>query len=258
MLKIIISIPIILVFLINTASSQSPDDKNIRLDKNYSKKDLTERVLNEKSKDVLIENQNLSLTKKKSTKSTGLAFIYSLILPGAGQLYTDRMDVGKYFVAAEVTCWLGVIGLNLYGNAVRDDSRSYASIHADLNKEGKDDDYFKNIGNYNNIYEYNDEKLRRGEYELIYDVNKYFWNWDNSNNRLTFDSQRKKSERIYNTTIVFATGLVINRITSAISALILANNHNKDVLSSFKINSEFIGTRDNPFDGIKLNFVKEF
>ena len=86
-------------------------------------------------------------------KNAGVAMLLSLVLPGAGHLYSGRMDVGKYFVAAEVVSWLGVIGLNLYGNSIRDDSRSYALVHSGLTTSGKDDDYFSNVGNYNNISE---------------------------------------------------------------------------------------------------------
>ena len=257
MTKILISNIIIFVLSINFALSQVMDDKASGINREYSKKDITEKILRNSDNNYSTNENELFLKEKKSTKSPGLAFIYSLLLPGTGHFYTDRMDVGKYFVAAEISSWLGVLGLTLYGDAVQDDSRSFASIHADISNKSDNDDYFKNVGQFNNIYEYNDEKLRRGEYELIYDVNKYFWNWDNVSNREEFDSQRRSSERIYNSRIIFATGLVINRIMSAISALILTNDHNAN-LTSFKINSEFIGTKDNPFDGIKLNFAKEF
>jgi hypothetical protein len=258
MLKILISIVIIFVLSLNSASPQDFDDKKSNFNQDFSKKELTEKILNKSISDLSFDENRLLINDKKSTKSPGLAFIYSLILPGSGHFYTDRMEVGKYFVAAELTSWLGILGLTLHGDALQDDARTYASIHSAFNKEGKDDIYFRNVGEFNNIYEYNDDKLRRGEYELIYDVNEYFWNWDNSTNREKYDSDRRHSERVYDSRIIFATGLIINRITSAISALILTNRHNSDILSSLKINSEFIGTRDNPFDGIKLNLVKEF
>lgn len=37
---------------------------------------------------------SISILKKKST---GIALVLSLLLPGAGHYYLDRMDVGKYF-----------------------------------------------------------------------------------------------------------------------------------------------------------------
>ncbi len=221
-------------------------------DISYQKLELTEKIIKQNYKDSLNE-QSLKIDKK----NPAISLFLSLLIPGAGHLYTDRMDVGKYFVASEVSCWLGIIGLNLYGNYLRDDSRTFASEHSGLNKNGKDDDYFANVGNFNNIFEYNNEKLAKGQYDKLYDVNTHFWNWDSELNRNTFDLQRKKSERTYNTRIVFATGLIVNRVVSAISALVLTNKKNNSS-SGIRINSEFIGTHKNPYDGLKLNFVKSF
>lgn len=189
-------------------------------------------------------------------KNAGVSMLLSLVIPGAGHLYSGRMDVGKYFVAAEIVSWLGVFGLNLYGNSIRDDSRSYALVHSGLTTEGKDDDYFSNVGNYNNIYDYNNAKLQRGEYDKLYDVNSFFWNWDEQSNKDIFETQRKRSERIYNSRIIFASGLILNRITSAISALILTNKYNKGLNLSFR--TEFISNANSPYDGIKLNLIKGF
>ena len=47
------------------------------------------------------------------------------------------MDVGAYFLGAEVTMWLGLFGVNYYGNVLRDDSRSFAAVHSGLDKTVK-------------------------------------------------------------------------------------------------------------------------
>jgi len=38
---------------------------------------------------------------KKSKKSPGLAFIYSLLVPGMGQTYAGNFETGKYFLVSE-------------------------------------------------------------------------------------------------------------------------------------------------------------
>lgn len=200
-------------------------------------------------------NQNIKFEENK--KSPGLAMIFSLLIPGAGHLYAGRMDVGKYFLTAEILSWLGIIGLNQYGNAIVNDSRTFASVHSGLNKSGKDDDYFSNVGSFNNIYEYNNYRLSRGEYDLLYDQSSYFWSWDNSDNKVFFDEQRKKSERVYNNTIIFGSVLVINRVASAISSLILVNSP-KNSSTSIKLNPEVTSSRANLFDGVKINLSKGF
>jgi hypothetical protein len=247
MLKKLIVVAIILIFA-QTSYSQ------VKSGAEYSKKQvLTDKVLKTEYKDSIN-----TMTVGTNKKNPAISIFLSLLVPGAGHLYAGRMDVGKYFVASEVACWLGVAGLDLYGSWLRDDSRTFASQHSGLNKDGKDDDYFGNVGNFDNIYLYNNEKLAKGQWDKIYDVNTHFWSWDSELNKNQFDLQRKKSERAYNARIIFATGLIVNRLVSAISAVILTNKTNNNSTSSIRINSEFIGTKDNPYDGLRLNFVKSF
>jgi hypothetical protein len=241
-------IVLVLLFAVQSAFTQVKTDNNA-----FLKQELTNKILKSNYKDSI--NKDEPVTNKKNP---AISLFLSLLIPGAGHLYADRMDVGKYFVIAEASCWLGVAGMNLYGNWLRDDSRTYASVHSGLNKDGKDDDYFSNVGNFNSIYDYNNEKLAKGQWEQIYDVNTHFWSWDTEVNKESFDKQRKKSERVYNTRIVFATGLIVNRVVSAISALVLTNKSNKNSSTGIRISSEFIGTKDNPYDGLRLNFVKSF
>ncbi|MCX6157676.1 MAG: hypothetical protein WCK13_06225 [Ignavibacteriota bacterium] len=218
---------------------------------NFKMTELTNMMLKDTIKETTItENTG-------NVKSPGISILLSVLLPGAGHYYAGRMDVGSYFLGAEVGMWLGLFGVNYYGNALRDDSRSYASVHSGLNNNGKDDDFYSNVGNYLTVYSYNNEKLQRGEYDKLYDINTHFWNWDSANDQSVFDQQRKKSERTYNLKTIFITGMIINRIVSGLSALILTNKVNNSA-GSIKLSSEMFSTPGNTIDGIKLNFVKSF
>ncbi|MCX7833421.1 MAG: hypothetical protein N2490_04345 [Ignavibacteria bacterium] len=207
--------------------------------------ELKEKVLNNKRSEVKFS------IEKENEKSPSVSALLSLILPGAGHLYAGRMDIGKYFLTAEAALWLGIVGINIYGNAVRDDSRSFAVVHSGINKNGKDDDFFVNIGLFNNIYEYNNYRLSRGEYDKIYDINSHYWNWDLVGNRELYDEQRKKSERIYNSDRIISAGLIINRIASAISAFLLTN---KDI----KVSSEFNNFINGSPTGFEIKITKSF
>jgi len=236
---IIIIINIILLISIQISAQSNPD----RL------KELRTSITDKK-----IETNNLEDVKiSESGKSPGISLILSLLVPGAGHLYAGRMDVGKYFLAAESALWLGFAGVNIYGDVLRDDSRTFAVVHSGLNKEGKDKDYFADVGSYDNIYEYNNYRLSRGEYEKIYNLNTHFWDWDLQQNRENFDEQRKKSERMYNATRIFTTGMIINRLASAVSAFLLTKADN-----SVKISSEFTGIKSGKIDGFKVKFIKTF
>lgn len=230
--------------------------QNIHLNKKESALKLKADIMTEsreKNYDL-----NINYTPAKTKKSPALALLLSFVLPGAGHYYIDRMDVGKYFLGADIASWIGLVSLNVYGNNVRDDSRTYSKEHAQINNIGdKNDDYFTNIGGYNNIYEYNNAKLSNFEYEDVYDVNKYYWNWDSQDNRNVYESQRKSSERIYNTRIVFGSLLIANRIVSGISAFLIANKTDSKK-TSFNIEPQLLYKDDYSLDGVRINLSKNF
>ncbi|MCU0372594.1 MAG: hypothetical protein MUE56_05065 [Ignavibacteria bacterium] len=237
---------IILLFL--TLSCLSAQD---RITDNYKLTGLSNTLLESE-----VRVFDTLKTSFKDSKSPVLSGLLSLVLPGAGHFYTDRMDVGAYFLGADAVLWLGLFGVNYYAGIIKDDSRSYASQHAGLDVNGKDDDYFSNVGSYLNIYNYNNEKLQAGEYDKMYDINTYFWNWDSPENQSEFEKQRKRSERTYNISPVIVTGLILNRLVSALSSVLLTNKHNET--GGVRIQTELTKTAGNRIDGIKLNFVKSF
>lgn len=234
------------IFLLNECNAQYQNNNFI--------KDKSDLINIETAKPFQLYKNNEYEAKNK--KNPVLSVALSLLLPGAGHLYSGRMDVGAYFLGAEAAMWLGYFGMNSYGNALREDSRSFAQVHASLNKEGKDDNYFSNVGNYINIYEYNNAMLQTGNYQKLYDIGNYFWNWDNTDNQLNFEQQRKKSERVLNNRVIFVSGMIINRIVSSISALVLTNKSNSG--NGISINPQIISSKENILDGIKLNIVKSF
>jgi len=259
MLKKLFYLLIIFSFCVTETYSQENDlSKKFNIDlksENFSTIGLKDKILTTETNNIITEiNQNTA----KSKKSPGLALLFSLVLPGAGHFYLDRMDVGKYFLGADAAGWLGLVSMNIYGDAIQDDSRSYSSTHAAINDPGnKNDDFYKNIGSFNNVYEYNNDKLTRGEYSLLYNPQQNFWNWDNTDNRNFYESQRKKSERVYNNRIIFSSILIANRIVSGISAFFIANNAGKSS-SALNISPELLYKEDLSFDGVKLNFNRNF
>lgn len=249
---------ILCIIFANAAFSQSTTEfSKVEFPKfetsKITKSDLTNQLLNQKS-----DSGKVEVNTSSNKKSGGVAMLLSLVLPGAGHLYLNRMDVGKFFVMGEAASWLGFAGLNIYGNALREDARTFAAENAGLDKSGKPDDYFANVGNFNSVYEYNNDKLLKGQYSQLYDVNTYFWNWDNNTtNKDSFEEQRKKSERVYNTRVVFGTTLIVNRIVSAISALILANKSSDS--KALNIQPELMQKNYGVgVDGVKLNISKNF
>jgi len=68
-------------------------------------------------------------------KSGFMAVIYSLLLPGMGELYAGNYERGKYFTIAEGVFWCTYAGLKVYGNWQKDNYKSFAVTNAGVNDE---------------------------------------------------------------------------------------------------------------------------
>ena len=102
--------------------------------------------------------QQLVFDDVKQKKNTGLAILYSLLLPGMGELYADAYDSGVYFTVADGVLWGTFAGMNVYANWQKDRYISYSQSNASVSSEGKDEDFYATIGKYSSIDQYNDEK----------------------------------------------------------------------------------------------------
>lgn len=159
-------------------------------------------------------------------KNTGLAIIYSLLLPGMGELYADSYESGKYFTITEGVLWGTYIGINTYGNWQKDRYISFAAANGKVNIQDKDDEYFATISEYLSIEQYNNEKALERDFNKMLNENKYFWKWT-SEDRKAYRSMWVSSEQAFNNLRFVVGGLIINRIASAVNAVRLVTAYNK-------------------------------
>ncbi len=194
-------------------------------------------------------------------KSVGLAAIYSLLLPGMGEVYANGFGSGKFFMAAEGALWLTFAAFEIHGNSLRDDARTFAASRAGFNPAGKDDDFFVNVGNFLNVHEYNDKQLRDRQDDKLYDPNAgYAWRWDSDASRAQYRSQRIDAESMYNNKKFVVAAIIINHVASAINAARSAISHNKSIdeqMGELQIKADVLGGLAHPH-GIMLTVTKEF
>jgi TM2 domain-containing membrane protein YozV len=194
-------------------------------------------------------------------KSVGLAALYSLILPGMGELYTGGFSSGKYFLMAEGVFWLGYISFDVYGDLLRSDARAFAAVHAGLDPSGKNDQFYVDAGNFPDTYSYNDKKLRDRTPQKVYDVSAgYWWRWDSDQSRATFRDQRIRSETMYNNRKFVGAFLLLNRLASAINAGRLAIAHNRALEAeavNLRFGAELLGGWWHPH-GVALTVTRTF
>jgi len=194
-------------------------------------------------------------------KSAGLAVLYSLILPGMGELYADGFSSGKYFLIADGLLWITFAAFEISGNSLQDDARAYAVSRAGVDLQGKDDQYFVDVGNFLNIDEYNQKQLRDREVERLYDpAAGYAWQWDSDASRATYREQRISSDNMFNNKKFVVAGLIANRVASAINAVrsvISYNNAIDDALGDLSFRADVMGGFGNPH-GVMLTMTRSF
>jgi len=172
-----------------------------------------------------VNNSTTPIQQTINKKSVGLAIVYSLLLPGMGELYAGNYTTGKYFTIAEGALWGTYIGMNTYGSWQKSRYHSFAASNGGVSTAGKNDDYFSNISLYLNINDYNDDMARNGEFSKMYSVGQNYWKWTEADRR-TYRAMWVSSESAYNNVRFVVGAFVLNRIVSAINAVrvTIANN----------------------------------
>jgi hypothetical protein len=201
---------------------------------------------------LLPEEEQMPFEQKSPSK----AFFYSLLLPGTGEAYVGEKTQSTVFLAIEIVAW-GLVVANIINVDTRqDDYKNFAVQHALVKRTGKDNQYWIDIGKFDTIFEYNEERIRERDVEAIYPENRFFsWSWDTGDNRLFYDSQRIETREIEQNRLYFFAAIALNHLVSAINAMRLANAHNRKAEElSFKFNFDY-----NPqFDQFSFSLQKSF
>lgn len=199
-------------------------------------------------------------TNSDEQKSVSVAAIYSLLLPGMGELYVGDYRVGKYFTVAEASLWLTWTGFQVYGNWQQTDARNFAIQHAAVNLSGKDDQYFIDIGNFISVYAFNEEVLRERNSYKVYNPNSgSYWKWDTDANRERYRLLRVSSDETFNSSRYIIAAIVVNHVVSAVNAVRMAISHNSNVDRSDALNirANVIGGLNRP-QGVMITFSRTF
>jgi hypothetical protein len=199
-----------------------------------------------------------SPTGTPGKKSVGLAVIYSLLLPGMGELYAGDYSSGKYFTGADGLLWLTLYAVDAHANSIQDDARTFAALHAGFDPAGKEDVYFSDVGNFNDIYAYNEQVLRdRDAYKLYDPASTDYWKWDAASNREVYRGQRIEADGMFNNTRFVVAGLLANRVLSAINAARIVISGNKEAGDEVGIGATILGGPAHAH-GIALSITRRF
>ena len=148
--------------------------------------------------------------------------IKSFFVPGWGQNELGYKSRSKKYIYVEVGILLSLYTSSKYSNEIKRNYIAYAAKHAGIVTNGKDREYWVDIGNFNTLNDYNSEHLRNREVgELYPQTQKWNWNWDTSKNRKYFESRRIQSDKMKLFSTFAIGGLFLNHFVSSIDALYL-------------------------------------
>ena len=154
-------------------------------------------------------------------QSARRAFWYSLLVPGWGHYYAGKPGSGARFLALELGLWGGYFSLLHLGEIRRDHYRAFAAGHAHARPQGKDGQYFDDLGFYGSRLQHN-QTTRRADglnAELYPDTPDYFWEWDREESRQRYRDLRNDSKNARRQAL-YLTGLVVaNHLFAAMHAV---------------------------------------
>ena len=132
-------------------------------------------------------NRQDTLSPALKKKSVASALVLSLAVPGLGERYAGKSRLSKYLIATETAWWGLYIWHNVYSGWMKDDYITFAAAHAGIESAGKNKKYYVNIGNFSDIYGYNDKKMLDRDDDLVYkNIPENYWRWDSDDNKERF------------------------------------------------------------------------
>ncbi len=150
--------------------------------------------------------------------------IKSAILPGWGEYELNKNSRGNFFLTTEI---IGIVLTTfsfVKSSNIITTYKSIAAEHANVNIDGKNHQFWVDIGNYDSQYDYNDEHLRWREFDNIYPSEaNWNWDWEAESKRKEFEDLRIESDRMKLVGKFFICGIVLNHIISVIDVLYLKN-----------------------------------
>lgn len=145
--------------------------------------------------------------------------IKSFILPGWGEYSLEYPEKGRTFIYSETALLMTLVGALVVSDSYTDLFKAYAADHAGINTNGKDRQFWVDIGNYSSMEAHNEEHLRFREYDALYpEDGEWDWAWSSDSKRKKFRQYRVYSDTWKLGAKFVAGGIVINHIISAIDA----------------------------------------
>jgi len=193
--------------------------------------------------------------KYREKKSPFRAFVYSAIIPGAGQYYNGSKVKAMVFFGIEALTWTGHIVYHGKGEDKTTEFENFADIHWSENRYGDflfsnwqvrdDDSVLDAYGNSLFTHHLPDTKTQQ-YYEMIGKYDQFVFGWDDvdtvatpptreniteaySANRMHYEDMRHKANQMFDRATASLIATMANHLISGVEAALAAKSHNKKV-----------------------------
>jgi len=165
--------------------------------------------------------------------SMSRAILYSLLLPGLGELYIGNDNRAKTFFIVDGVLWTAFIVFQIQGHRREDSYQQYAQTFAGVASTGHSDDYYSAIGQFGSSDVYESELKKESRLELWPDVGydameRYYlenrvedfeeWEWSSFDNRVDYRELRSSSTLAYRRSGYFLAAAALNRVIASLFA----------------------------------------
>ena len=178
------------------------------------------------------------------------ALLYSLILPGMGELSMGEKGRAAGFLVGEGLIWSNFIYWKVAGHLRKDDYIEQAMLNAGVGVNQESDDYWRLVGQFERssgsgpgTYE---EDLRREARDLYpgdpaaqdafvaakLPTGNRAWDWSSPDLQDSYTNTRERSKRAFNTAQYSFAAAILNRVVSVIDVQLLRHKAAKEARSS--------------------------
>jgi hypothetical protein len=221
------------------------------------------------------------------TKSVAKAFVYSLLIPGAGQFYTGSKLKGFIFLGVEALGWVAWASYQSSGDDQTAEYEAFAREH------WSDVPYWDSLKAIRNIDKWHDDDvfahhlpwkiLENGDtvanqnYEYYENVGKYdqfVWGWDDlqqiespynktspelsftSAHRYEYVAMREDANQAYDHARAAGIVLIANHLVSAVEAAFAAKRHNgqNEHASAIDVKVNLVNLEDTPTPWVRVAY----
>jgi hypothetical protein len=198
------------------------------------------------SQTITTDSIDLFSVSRVPENSAKTALAATLVLPGSGHHRLGRNRSALGYISVDAASIFAFFVCTHYADKLAQDAAGYAWIHSGAQGEIKDADdyYWKLVGNFMDVNEYNEvmDLNRTPEDRITNEA--LVWRWDDESSKKHFNDMRTHSRGYRIASSFFLGALVLNRVVAFIELRTFSRSSSikRGKLGSLHLNPSFAGS----------------